>query len=84
MPTGPDTVAAQAGAIVAEVAKAVVGKRELLENIMATVLAGGHVLLEDYPGLAKTLTAHSFAVALGLEFKRIQFTPGSFAGRYYR
>jgi MoxR-like ATPase len=42
---------------------------------MAAVLANGHILLEDYPGLAKTLIAKSFAVALGLNFKRIQFTP---------
>jgi MoxR-like ATPase len=58
-----------------EVSRAVVGKRPALEKIMAAVLAGGHVLLEDYPGLGKTLIARSFAVALGLDFKRIQFTP---------
>ncbi len=58
-----------------EVGRAVVGKRAVLEKIMAAVLAGGHVLLEDYPGLGKTLIARSFAVALGLDFKRIQFTP---------
>lgn len=61
--------------VIQEVEKAVVGKRALLEKIMAATLVGGHVLLEDYPGLAKTLIAKSFAVALGLEFKRIQFTP---------
>src|SRR5690242_5901120 len=67
---------ATAGArIIRQVERAVVGKRGLLEQILAAVLAGGHVLLEDYPGLAKTLTARSFAEALGLEFKRIQFTP---------
>jgi MoxR-like ATPase len=53
----------------------VVGKRPLLEMVMASVLAGGHVLLEDFPGLGKTLVARSFAAVLGLEFKRIQFTP---------
>src|SRR5512136_1297808 len=58
-----------------EVSRAVVGKRPALEKIMAAVLAGGHVLLEDYPGLGKTLIARSFATALGLDFKRIQFTP---------
>ncbi|MBW2092059.1 MAG: MoxR family ATPase [Deltaproteobacteria bacterium] len=47
---------------------------------MAAVLAGGHILLEDYPGLAKTLIAKSFATALGLEFKRIQFTPDLLPG----
>ncbi len=61
--------------VIDEVERAVVGKRSLLEMIMAAVLAGGHVLLEDYPGLGKTLIARSFASALGLDFKRIQFTP---------
>lgn len=68
-------VAAVGQQVVQEVEKAVVGKRSLLQKIMAAVLAGGHVLLEDYPGLAKTLIAKSFATALGLHFKRIQFTP---------
>jgi MoxR-like ATPase len=58
-----------------EVCRAVVGKRSLLEKIMTAALAGGHVLLEDFPGLGKTLIARSFAVTLGLDFKRIQFTP---------
>lgn len=67
---------AEVGArVLAEVERAIVGKRQLLLKIMAAVLAGGHVLLEDYPGLAKTLMAKSFATALGLDFKRIQFTP---------
>ena len=61
--------------VIQEVERAIVGKRALLGSIMAAVLAGGHVLLEDYPGLAKTLIAKSFAVTLGLEFRRIQFTP---------
>ena len=61
--------------VIQQVEQAVVGKRRLLEQILTAVLAGGHVLLEDYPGLAKTLTALSFAEALGLDFKRIQFTP---------
>lgn len=58
-----------------EVEKAVVGKRSVLEKIMATALSGGHVLLEDFPGLGKTLIARSFATTLGLQFKRVQFTP---------
>jgi MoxR-like ATPase len=66
--------------IVSEVERAVVGKHALLEQIMATILVGGHVLLEDYPGLAKTLIANSFAAALGLAFKRIQFTPDLLPG----
>jgi MoxR-like ATPase len=61
--------------VIAEVERAIVGKRTLLENIMTAILADGHILLEDFPGLAKTLIAKSFAVALGLDFKRIQFTP---------
>jgi MoxR-like ATPase len=69
-----------------EVERAVVGKRGVLEMIMSAVLAGGHVLLEDYPGLGKTLIARSFAAVLGLDFKRIQFTPdllpGDITGSY--
>ncbi len=68
-------VSRASAAVIAEVERAVVGKHDLLEMIMAAVLAGGHVLLEDYPGLGKTLIARSFAAALGLDFKRIQFTP---------
>jgi len=66
--------------VISEVERAIVGKRELLEMIMASALAGGHVLLEDYPGLGKTLIARSFASVLGLEFKRIQFTPDLLPG----
>lgn len=66
--------------VVAEVERAVVGKRDVLETIMAAFLAGGHILLEDYPGLGKTLIARSFASALGLDFKRIQFTPDLLPG----
>ena len=61
--------------VIAEVERAVVGKRAALEMILSAALAGGHVLLEDYPGLGKTLVARSFAAVLGLDFKRIQFTP---------
>ena len=66
--------------VVAEVERAIVGKRSLLEMIMSATLAGGHVLLEDFPGLGKTLIARSFATALGLDFKRIQFTPDLLPG----
>ena len=66
--------------MIREVERAVVGKRFLLEEIMAAILAGGHILLEDYPGLAKTLIANSFSTALGLQFKRIQFTPDLLPG----
>ena len=66
--------------VIAEVERAVVGKRDLLEMMMSSVLAGGHILLEDFPGLGKTLVARSFAKVLGLEFKRIQFTPDLLPG----
>ena len=58
-----------------EVERAVVGKREPLELVLLGFLADGHVLLEDYPGLAKTLAARSFAQVLSIRFARIQFTP---------
>ena len=58
-----------------EVEKAVVGKRPVLELVLAGLLADGHVLLDDVPGVAKTLMARSFATAAGLEFSRLQFTP---------
>ncbi|MBB2890423.1 AAA family ATPase [Flexivirga oryzae] len=61
--------------ILDSVDQAVVGKRHALELVLATVLAGGHVLLEDNPGLGKTLAARSLAQTLGLDFARAQFTP---------
>jgi MoxR-like ATPase len=61
--------------ILAEVERAVVGKRHAAELVLSGILAGGHVLMEDYPGLGKTLAARSFAQALGLQFARAQFTP---------
>jgi MoxR-like ATPase len=63
------------GAIVDEVEKAVVGKRGALELLLLGLLADGHVLLEDFPGLAKTLMARSFAQVCSMDFSRIQFTP---------
>jgi MoxR-like ATPase len=76
-PTGPTPTdaAAMVGAVVDEVAKAVVGKRSAIELVMAGLLADGHVLLDDVPGVAKTLTARSIATAAGLTFSRVQFTP---------
>ncbi|MCB0985571.1 MAG: AAA family ATPase, partial [Ilumatobacter sp.] len=62
-------------AIVDEVSKAVVGKRAVLELIMAGLIADGHVLLDDVPGVAKTLTARSLAQVAGLSYSRVQFTP---------
>jgi MoxR-like ATPase len=63
------------GQVLDEVEKVVVGKREPLELVWLGFLADGHVLLEDYPGLAKTLAARSFAQVLSMRFARIQFTP---------
>jgi len=57
------------------VSRAVVGQREPVEEILAALLVGGHVLLQGVPGVAKTLLARSISAALGLEFRRIQFTP---------
>jgi MoxR-like ATPase len=68
-------VARRGDEILAEIERSVVGKRGTLSLILMSLLAGGHVLIEDYPGLAKTLAARSFAKVLGLSFKRIQFTP---------
>ena len=64
-----------AGDVLDEVNRAVVGKRDALALVLCGVLAGGHVLLEDLPGLGKTLAARSFAQTLGLTFTRAQFTP---------
>ncbi|HEX6514971.1 MAG TPA: MoxR family ATPase [Nocardioidaceae bacterium] len=61
--------------ILDSVQRAVVGKRRALTLVLSTILAGGHVLIEDLPGLGKTLAARSFAQTLGLEFTRAQFTP---------
>jgi MoxR-like ATPase len=76
----PDTleleeVGALCERLLGEVERAVVGKREPLELVLLGLLADGHVLIEDYPGLAKTLMARSFAQATSLDFSRIQFTP---------
>jgi MoxR-like ATPase len=68
-------VAAFAEGVLEEVGRAVVGKREALTLVLAGILAKGHVLLEDYPGLGKTLAARSFAGALGQQFARAPFTP---------
>ncbi|HUJ91641.1 MAG TPA: MoxR family ATPase [Gaiellaceae bacterium] len=70
-----DELRSRSGRILDEVERAVVGKRDALELILMALLADGHVLLEDYPGLAKTLAARSFAQATSLGFARIQFTP---------
>ena len=68
-------VAATGEAILREVEEVIVGKREPLDLLLIGVLASGHVLIEDFPGLAKTLIARSLAQVMGLEFRRVQFTP---------
>ncbi len=76
-----EQIAGLAGQVLDEVEKAVIGRRDVLAKILAAFLCpGGHVLLEDYPGLAKTLIANSFATALGMHYKRIQFTPDLLPG----
>ncbi len=70
-----DRVRELSGNVLDEVERAVVGKRDALELVLVGFLADGHVLLEDYPGLAKTLAARSFAQVLSMRFTRIQFTP---------
>ncbi len=70
-----DAVADRGQEILAALAQVIVGKGEVLEQLLAGVLANGHILIEDYPGLAKTLIARLVAATLGLGFKRIQFTP---------
>jgi MoxR-like ATPase len=70
-----DAVADRCQEILAALAQVIVGKGDVLEQILAGVLANGHILIEDYPGLAKTLIARLVASTLGLGFKRIQFTP---------
>jgi MoxR-like ATPase len=71
----PEQTATTSKAILDELERAVVGRRRTLELVLIGILAGGHVLLEDLPGLGKTLIARSFARVLGLDFARIQFTP---------
>lgn len=79
--TNPQAVAEWSQRVLNEVEKAIIGKADVLKEMLAAVLSsGGHLLLEDYPGLAKTLIARSFADVLGLGFKRIQFTPDLLPG----
>jgi MoxR-like ATPase len=70
-----EEVCARCERILDEIERAVVGKRQPLELVLLAFLADGHVLLEDFPGLAKTLIARSFAQVCDMRFTRIQFTP---------
>ncbi|MGH7610519.1 MAG: AAA family ATPase [Candidatus Dormibacteria bacterium] len=73
--SGLEGVRQDSARLLDQVERAVVGKREVLELVLLGILADGHVLLEDFPGLAKTLIARCFAAACSLQFARIQFTP---------
>ncbi len=75
-----DELRREANAVLDEVERAVVGKRDALELVFLGLLADGHVLIEDFPGLAKTLMARAFASVTGLGFSRIQFTPDLMPG----
>src|SRR5262249_2438457 len=66
--------------ILGALSRVIVGKDEVLRQLLAGILANGHILIEDYPGLAKTLIARLFGEALDLPFKRIQFTPDLLPG----
>jgi MoxR-like ATPase len=70
-----EEVSRRASAVLDEVERAVVGKREALELVLLGMLADGHVLIEDFPGLAKTLAARAFAQVTSIGFTRVQFTP---------
>ena len=74
-PVSPAEIARWGTAIIDELDRAVVGKRHVLQLLVAGLFADGHLLLEDVPGLAKTLVARSFAQVCGLPFARVQFTP---------
>jgi MoxR-like ATPase len=71
----PQQTAVAVREILAQVERVIIGKSEALETVLLGVLAGGHVLIEDPPGLGKTVLARSFAQVLGLGFTRVQFTP---------
>ena len=65
----------QSRGIVKEVGKVLIGKQDVIEKALMAMYAGGHILLEDYPGVGKTTLALGLSKALDLDFKRIQFTP---------
>ncbi|HYY64635.1 MAG TPA: MoxR family ATPase [Gaiellaceae bacterium] len=75
-----EQVASKAEQILVELERAIVGKRDALELVLLGVLADGHVLIEDFPGLAKTLIARSFAQVTSMRFTRVQFTPDLMPG----
>jgi MoxR-like ATPase len=75
-----ERLAATAEGILGELERAIVGKRDALELVLLGILGDGHVLIEDFPGLAKTLIARSFAQVASLRFARVQFTPDLMPG----
>jgi MoxR-like ATPase len=64
----------QSKEIIKEISKVIIGKRDIIENVLMTIYAGGHILLEDHPGVGKTTLAIAFSRTLGLDYQRIQFT----------
>ena len=70
----------RSSAVVGEIKKVIVGKDEVIEGVLMTILAGGHVLLEDVPGVGKTTLALAFSKVMELAYKRVQFTPDTMAG----
>ena len=68
-------VVEKSGQIMREIRKVLVGKDAVIEKVLMTIYAGGHILLEDMPGVGKTTLALGFSRVLGLDYKRVQFTP---------
>ena len=79
-----DRLAQARRALAAEIGQRIVGQDDVVDNLLAALLAGGHALLVGVPGLAKTLLVSTLAQALDLDFKRIQFTPDLMPSRHHR
>ena len=75
MTTDVDTAAADIAALKGAIEKTIVGQGAVVDDVVTALVAGGHVLLEGVPGVAKTLLARAVAAATGLTFSRVQFTP---------
>ena len=71
----------KSGKIIREVGNVLIGKDDVVEKVLMTIYAGGHILLEDAPGVGKTTMALAFSRVLGLDFKRVQFTPDTLPKR---
>lgn len=71
----PNLAAEAIAALVANIERVIVGKRETVERTVVALISGGHVLIEDVPGVGKTMLARSLALSIGGQFQRIQFTP---------